>query len=86
MKGMLNEKGSLMIERAGRFKIMECREGREVCSDSCVLFGEPKEFKIARSKEHGAAEKEGIETKTNLDLCLRSIHFDDFKDERIKED
>jgi len=41
MKAKINEKGSLMLERAGKFKLQDCPFNKDnFCGDSCPLFRE----------------------------------------------
>jgi hypothetical protein len=49
MKFKINKDGILEIERAGKFKKMECTlayvtDGLVFCSDNCPLFGEPEYY------------------------------------------
>lgn len=78
MKGKLNEFGNLSIERAGKLKLQLCPGGEgeasAACGDWCPLFLEPKNLQVAKSQE-----------KWVLDLCMNTVIFDEFIDER-KED
>lgn len=79
VKGKIDKNGFLEIERAGKFKTVECRRSTFMsahgdiaclaCNDNCSLFGEP-----------------GIEKfftgRIFLKLCEKTWHFDEFEDKR----
>lgn len=80
MKGKINNEGILEIERAGRFKKMECRIaglgfgdlGHDpmacLCGDDCPHFGEPEYYE----KRH-----------VIIEICQsRFLSFDEFEDQR----
>jgi hypothetical protein len=77
VRGKINNNGVLEIERAGKFKQMECRKSTAwsegdmdcfLCNDDCSLFREP--------------EQSSGEEKIKLVLCDTLWYFDEFEDER----
>jgi len=79
IRGKLNAGGVLEIERAGRFKMQECKKSMvpmdgggmdcHWCGDDCSLFKEPH--------IHGEDGQQVF-----LYLCTGSWIFDEFEDER----
>lgn len=75
MNGKLNQSGELLIERAGVYKKAQCPSPfvSWTCSDSCALFQEPIIDKANR--DH-----------VSIKLCLLTINFSEFTDERRVKD
>ena len=75
MKIKINNNGSLMIERAGKFKVVYCPfDYNSECGDWCSLFSEPY---------HYANEK-----RVCINLCNnnnKTCKVEDFIDERREE-
>ena len=75
---MIDNVGMLAIERGGEMKSQWCpfhNEGEEPtleCGDWCPLFGEPV---LPFSGE----------ATVELDICKKTLPFDEFTDEREKE-
>ena len=91
MKFKINKKGFLEIERAGRFKVVECKDCIDYveyydedmmatfhyrpCGDWCSLFDEPEVYK----------DSDTGEDKVCLGLCHSNYitcDINDFADER----
>ena len=76
MKGKIDEKGNLLIERAGKMKALGCPfgGGAEFCGDWCPHFREPdKDFR-------GDLPYSAI-----VAICQKKyLNFTDFKDLRGK--
>jgi len=83
-KGKINADGVLEIERAGKFKPMECKpmemtmpSSSDVpiasqCGDDCSLFHEPEKMMLPKDKFY-----------TQLRICQGGYwYFDGFEDER----
>jgi hypothetical protein len=76
VKIKINKSGWLLINRAGKWKAQDCRQGHAdasfafpPCCDDCPLFGEP--FEISPKM-------------VGLSLCKTTLYCDlhDFEDER----
>jgi len=94
MKGKINMYGFLAVERAGSMNKQGCPHGSgaENCGDWCPLFGEPEaETKLAHAmlgQQEGSCiiqvgEMSEPTGRTLLQLCKRTLTFDEFKDERL---
>ena len=73
MDGMIDRDGRLCIIRRGIYRGSKCKLGAGDqagrygdCEDECSLFGEPKISVLG----------------TKLQLCKRTLVFENFKDER----
>ena len=76
MNGKINTNGNLCIGRAGIMAVQYCpfTNGEpEFCGDWCPLFGEP----VATSM---------IQDRFDLELCHRTLNFEEFTDEREEDE
>jgi len=75
-KGKLTKDGQLMIEKGGKIFLQECMKDDElICSENCVGFGEPMQH------ENGYGFP-----KWELEICEKTLTFDEFADERGKDE
>lgn len=90
MKGKIDKKGNLYIERDSRHDgAVYCPfqqtdlSGKDVtCGDWCPLFGEPYPHTERASPTNGL-DRRMVETgQTVLSLCHTTLIFDEFTDER----
>ena len=95
MKGKINKMGCLRIDRAGKSTPQWCpRTGGDdqpTCGDWCPLFGEPEaelELNECPVDNSGTAQISSYYSATGrtlLQLCKRTLTFDEFEDERGKQ-
>lgn len=86
MNGELGKTGILFIERKEVFVAMECKEGGGgTCSDHCALFGEPEIVSVTKIKPLGRGSQEEIIEETAINLCCKTVQFENFEDNRISQ-
>ncbi|NCC14691.1 MAG: hypothetical protein EOM32_15110 [Spirochaetia bacterium] len=91
MKGKIDSKGKLLIERADGMKMQDCPFSPESsCGDWCPLFGEPvfdedRVMQVGRSGDAAGSVKVGLKESASLSLCHRNLRFEKLTDERNLE-
>ena len=91
MKGNIDEKGRLWVDRAGVMKMQQCphvslAQERAYCSDCCPLFGEPRDESgedILLNALREACKMSPI-SFTRIELCHKTLIFDQLTDERVQ--
>jgi hypothetical protein len=77
MKGLIDKEGYLFLYRNKKLIRQYCNFTHGIsCGHNCSLFGEPEERIQIELKEK--------KIKTKLELCIKTIYFEDFNDERNK--
>jgi len=71
MKGKIVGTGQLVIKRKNQYIGCLCPDTKTVCDHRCPLFGEP--------------EKQFAGKLVTLNLCHKTLEFEEFEDERWTE-
>lgn len=85
LKGRITNAGSLAIKRGEKFELGECKIKGEICSHLCSLFGEPVKVNLSKCEGFGQGKIETNIPAISLDLCTRTLLFEEFEDLRIKK-
>ncbi len=83
MNGKIIKSGTLFIERDGKLKSQGCpTKADSDCGDWCALFGEPTISKWIGGPDPNEKDRELNPKHWNLQLCRRTLYFDELIDER----
>jgi hypothetical protein len=86
MKGKIDKKGHLWIERGGKMKEKYCMYNSlgDNCADYCPLFGEPEEHDDEDWNPTTERYEPNGKKYVKITLCHRTLVFNELTDERAK--